>query len=187
MTEENRTISIVEFDRTITGGQFDTVDLLLVARNTKSRLLRIQLTMNTTQTMTGASSHMILIVPWRLPNTGLTLPNGQTFSAMFPLASASGGWAIIGTPANQAILLPEAEIEIDFSKIVRRGVAVESKGARSNERAGWSLLMLNTGVVDWDTDFCITAEAIDEWLGGSGSRANMNIENTEFDEGENYD
>lgn len=188
MTTEVRTITVIDLVRTIGGQQFDIIDLSLVARNTKAQLLRTMISVNTSGALTAASQFLLMVIPWQIPRAGIAFSAiSEVLNALNPLAVVMDGHNVVGTPTNNTQQMPSAEIEIDFSKILRRGVAVISKGTRSNNRAGWSILIINLQAGSMDVDLAITAEQADEWLGGSGSKKNLDFENSEFDEGENLD
>lgn len=186
MTTEVRTITVIDLVRTIGGQQFDILDLSLVARNTKAQLLRAMISVNTSGALTAASQFLLMIVPWQIPQAGVAFSTiSGVLNSLNPLAVVMDGHNVVGTPLNNLQQMPSAEIEIDFSKILRRGIAVISKGTRSNNRAGWSILIINLQAGSMDVDMAVTAEQADEWLGGSGSKKDLDIEYGGFDEEEN--
>ncbi len=185
MTSEIRTVTRIKRTQ-IALSAFDVIDLALVPRNTRGRLLRAHLSQVGKGSLLQSVDWAVMIVPWRAPDeTGIAELSDEGFERMDPIYITQSTAEFVGVPANQFSILPHTESEIDFSKLKRRGVAVLSKGARSNERAGWSLLIWNRDATNNNIGLAVTLEWEMEWLGGKGSQKNLNIENEGFDEEEN--
>lgn len=181
MTTEVRSVFLEVLNQTI-DNLTDVHTLALVPRNTIGRLNRFQISIILLSGLAANHALEFLLIPWRIPGTGLPTiaPTPLT-----PLWSGNVGVAITGTPADTHVVRPTVNESVNFSQIKRRGVGVRSKGTRSNNRAGWSIMVIDRDNQATTYQLQVAAEVNMEWIGGSGSRKNLDIAYGDFDENEN--
>lgn len=168
MTSEYRTHFAIKLTDAITSDSFESLLDINVERNTKAKLVEVELSLRDDGGLTLDTKLGIALY-----KRGIQAPT---------LAQQAVNWASIGqmifygmlgaeqtgTPTNFKMIKPSLNIVRNLENSRRRGIAIRSKGTASNAQYGWQVWVGEQEAVTNNYSAVAIVDVLVEWLGGHG-------------------